>query len=184
MKRVFLTNVGAVALITGVTFVSQIAVITLMEQTDIAVAQNARKQAVQLRLQGEKQVISKDEQGKPKTTWQALTGKVKPGDVVRYTLIAENQSDRQIKNLALNGPVPKGTVLVLQSVKAPNNTQITYSIDGGRSFVENPTISVKLTNGKVENKPAPVTAYTHIRVKVPVVAAKTTIKATYETEVR
>ncbi|TAE55932.1 MAG: DUF11 domain-containing protein [Nostocales cyanobacterium] len=184
MKPLYLARLGAFALTLVVPFVSQIPVINLGSNTGTAVAQNNRKEAVKLRLEGEKQVKSQDNQGRTKVTWQALTGKVQPGDVVRYTLIAENQSDRQIKNLVLNGPVPRGTVLVLQSVQAPDNTQISYSIDGGKSFAANPTITVKLPNGKSETKPAPATAYTHIRVQVPSVSAKSTVKATYQTQVQ
>lgn len=119
--------------------------------------------------------------------WQALQGQavVKPGDVLRYTLNGENKSDRSIKNLTLNQPIPKGMVYVLKSVDIANKAaKITYSIDGGRSFVENPTVKVTLPGGKVEIKPAPATAYTNIRLQLPLVAAKTTVKATYLTQVR
>jgi hypothetical protein len=70
------------------------------------------------------------------------------------------------------------------SVQAPNASQITYSIDSGKTFTENPVITIKLPNGKVETKPAPITAYTNIRVKVPVIAGKSTLKTTYQTQVR
>ena len=98
--------------------------------------------------------------------------------------MAENKSDRPVKNLTLNQPIPKGMVYVLKSTNMTNNAKITYSIDGGRSFVENPTVKVTLPNGKVETKPAPASAYTNIRLQVPSVAAKTTVKATYQTQVR
>jgi hypothetical protein len=75
-------------------------------------------------------------------------------------------------------------VYVLKSANFTGDAKITYSIDGARSFVENPTIKVILSNGKVETKPAPATAYTHIRVQLPLVAAKTTVKVTYQTQVR
>jgi hypothetical protein len=100
-------------------------------------------------------------------------------------LSGENQSDRPIKNLTLNQPIPKGMMYVLKSANMTNkDAKITYSIDGGRSFVDNPTIKVTLPSGKVETKPAPATAYTHIRLKLPSVAAKTTVQATYQTQVR
>ncbi|MTJ09230.1 DUF11 domain-containing protein [Anabaena sp. UHCC 0204] len=185
MKRFSFASLGAVALIAGLPFITQVSVLKLIKSNNIAVAQTPQKQKpVQVQLQGEKQVITKDAQGKEKITWEALTGKVKPGDVVRYTVVAENKSDRPLKNLALNGPIPKGTVLVLQSIKAPGAAQITYSIDGGRSFVTNPTITVKLPNGKTETKPAPVSAYTNIRVQVLAISPKSTVKTSYETQVR
>ena len=102
-----------------------------------------------------------------KTNWQILSGRavVQPADVLRYTLIGVNNGDRPIKNLNINQPIPKGMVYVLNSatIDANNKAKISYSIDNGRNFVENPTVKVTLPNGKVETKPAPATAYTHIR---------------------
>jgi uncharacterized repeat protein (TIGR01451 family) len=185
MKRVTFASLGAVALVAALPFVGQVSALAPINLSNIAVAQNPQKKGpVQVRLAGEKQVVTKDEQGKEKITWQALSGRVKSGDVLRYTVIAENKSDRTIKNLAINGPVPRGTLFKLESVQAPSDAQITYSIDGGRNFVASPTISVKLQDGKIENKPAPANAYTHIRVKLPVISAKGKVQATYETKVR
>ncbi|BAB74990.1 DUF11 domain-containing protein [Anabaena sp. FACHB-709] len=180
MKGVLIAGVGAFALIATAPFINHI--------PGSVVAQSIQNQPqLQLRLGAEKQVISKDQQGKQKVAWQALQGQavVKPGDVLRYTLNGENKSDRSIKNLTLNQPIPKGMVYVLKSVDIANKAaKITYSIDGGRSFVENPTVKVTLPGGKVEIKPAPATAYTNIRLQLPLVAAKTTVKATYLTQVR
>ncbi|MBD2346082.1 DUF11 domain-containing protein [Anabaena subtropica] len=180
MKGVFIAGIGAFALIATVPFINYVPA--------SVVAQSVQNQSqLQLRLEAEKQVITKDQQGKQKVVWQALQGKavVQPGDVLRYTLNGENRSDRPIKNLTLNQPIPKGMVYVLKSVDITNKeTKVTYSIDGGRSFVENPTVKITLPNGKVEIKPAPATAYTNIRLQLPSVAAKTTVKATYLTQVR
>ncbi|BAZ42621.1 hypothetical protein NIES4101_85900 [Calothrix sp. NIES-4101] len=153
-----------------------------------AIAQNIQKQPmVKLQLGAEKQVLTKDVQGKTKTTWKALQGQVtvQPGDVLRYTLTGQNFSDRAVNNLAFNQPIPKGMVFVLKSANANTNAKITYSIDGGRSFVENPKVKVTLPSGKVEEKPAPAEVYTHISWKFPnAIAAKTTVNGTYELRVR
>lgn len=180
MKGVFIAGVGAFALIAAVPFINYVPA--------SVVAQSTQNQSqLQLRLEAQKQIITKDQQGKQKVVWQALQGKavVKPGDVLRYTLSGENRSDRPIKNLTLNQPIPKGMVYVLKSAEIPNKeAKITYSIDGGRSFVENPTVKITLPNGRVEIKPAPASAYTNIRVVLPLIAARTTLKATYLTQVR
>ncbi|MEH1842148.1 MAG: hypothetical protein V7L20_26310 [Nostoc sp.] len=178
---------GAIALIATVPFVSQVPGIASLWHSTSAIAQNVKPQGqLQLRLEAEKQVVAQDQQGKQSKKWEPLKGQavVRPGDVLRYTLSGENTSDRPVKNLVLNQPIPKGMVYVLKSVSAANNTKVIYSIDGGRSFVENPTVKVTLPNGKVETKPAPANVYTHIRLQVPLVAAKTTVKATYQTQVR
>lgn len=187
MKRSYFAGLGAFALIVTVPFVNQIPGMTNLGISGSAIAQNVKNQGqLQLRLEAEKQVVVKDQQGKTSKTWQALKGQtvVQPGDMLRYTLIGENKSDRPLKNLNLNQPIPKGMVYVLNSANSLNNAKITYSIDGGRNFAENPIIKVTLAGGKVETQPAPATAYTHLRFNIPAVAAKTTVKATYQTQVR
>ncbi|MFS0516667.1 hypothetical protein ACEYW6_18395 [Nostoc sp. UIC 10607] len=193
MRRVSLSGLGAfafgvggaIALIATVPFLSQISGIANVWHSGSAVAQNIKTQGqIQLRLEAEKQVVAQDQQGKQSQKWEPLKGVVRPGDVLRYTLTGENKSDRLVKNLTLNQPIPKGMVYALKSTNVTNNGKITYSIDGGRSFGENPTVKVTLPDGKVETKPAPAIAYTHIRLQVPSVPAKATVKATYQTQVR
>ncbi|MEH2058586.1 MAG: hypothetical protein V7K97_21025 [Nostoc sp.] len=187
MKRLSIAGLGAIALIATVPFVSQVPGVASLWHSTSAVAQNVQtKGQIQLRLEAEKQVVAQDQQGKQSQKWEPLKGQVvvRPGDVLRYTLTGENKSDRPVKNLTLNQPIPKGMVYVLKSVNATNNARVTYSIDGGGSFVENPTVKVTLADGKVETKPAPAIAYTNIRLQIPSVAAKTTVKATYQTQVR
>jgi uncharacterized repeat protein (TIGR01451 family) len=184
MKRIFMTGIGTSLLLTTALLPINLPGVV---NFDGAVAQIPQKQeALKLVLAAEKQVVTKDEQGKQKVTWQALKGQavVQPGDILRYTLTGENRSDRPIKNLTLNQPIPKGMIYVFKSANFTGDAKITYSIDGGRSFGENPTIKVTLPNGKVDTKPAPASAYTHIRFYTPIVAGKTTLKATYQTQVR
>jgi len=188
MKSVFIAGIGTVISIALVPFISQVSGITPGWLNNSAIAQSANKQSpLQLYLSGEKQLLTKDEQGKPKIAWEPLRGQVVPGDVLRYTLAAENQSDRQLRNVVLNQPIPQGTVYVMKSINVINVSKpvkITYSIDHGRTFVENPTIPVTQPDGKVVTKPAPAISYTNIRLQVPVIPAKATVKATYETKVR
>lgn len=188
MKNLLTTGIATSLLLTTVSFTTHLPGVVSWWSSNSAVAQRPQKQtALQLRLQAEKQVLTKDQQGKQQVSWQALKGQaqVKPGDVLRYTLTGENTSDRPIKNLTLNQPIPKGMVYVLKSANISNQeAKITYSIDGGRTFVENPTIEVTLPGGTVATQPAPATAYTHIRLQLPLVAAKTTVKAMYQTQIR
>ncbi len=187
MKGASIAGFGAFALITTVQFLGQFPGVANIWNSGSAYAQNVKTQGqIQLRLEAEKLVVAQDRQGKQSQKWEPLKGQtvVRPGDVLRYTLSGENQSDRTVQNLTFNQPIPKGMTYVLKSANVTNNGKITYSIDGGRSFVENPTVKVTVPNGKVETKPAPAIAYTHIRLQVPSVAAKTTVKATYQTQVR
>lgn len=186
MKRFSIASLSAVALVVSVPFVSQVPGIAPIWQSTSAVAQsNNKKPQLELRLEAKKQVIVKDKEGKEVKTWEALQGQavVKPGDILQYTLTGSNKSDRPIKNLTLNQPIPKQMVYVLKSARASNDGKITYSIDNQRTFVENPTVEVT-RKGKVEIEPAPATAYTHIRIQVLSVPGKATVTATYEAQVR
>lgn len=183
MKHIFIAGMGAIALTGAIPGVANI------WDTGSAFAQNTQRQEqVQLRLDAQKQVVQQ-QQGKQKVSWLSLQGKavVQPGDVLRYVVTGENKSDRPVKNLTISQPIPKGMVYKLKSatVNANAGAKITYSIDGGRSFVDNPTVKVTLTNGKVETQSAPATVYTHIRWNFGTsVPAKTTVKGTYEVQVR
>lgn len=190
MKRSSLIGLSAIALIASVPFVNELPVSASWLNPGTKIAQNNQRQAqMQLVLSADKKVVQKDQQGKERVTWEALKGNVtvQPGDVIRYTLTGENKSDRPIKDLKLNQPVPQGMAYVMSSAAiSPNaGTQITYSIDQGKSFVAQPQVSVKQADGKVVMKPAPAEAYTNIRWTIgSAVGAKSTLKATYQVKVR
>jgi uncharacterized repeat protein (TIGR01451 family) len=189
MKGFSLASIGAVAIVAAAPFLTQTPILTSAWQSSSAIAQNAKKGPVQLRLDAEKKVVQQDRQGKQTVTWQALQGKVvvQPGDVLRYTVTGGNNGDKAVKNLTINQAIPQGMVYVLKSatVNDKQGAKITYSIDSGRSFVENPTIKVTLPNGKQETRPAPATAYTNIRWNFGTsVSAKETVKGTYQAQVR
>nr|WP_198161154.1 DUF11 domain-containing protein [Anabaena sp. CA = ATCC 33047] len=188
IKHFLMSGVSAGLLLTTLSFPTHLPGVVSWWSSHSAFAQSPQKQQpLQLHLKAEKQILTKNQQGKQQVTWQALKGQaqVKPGDRLRYTVTGENTSDRPLKNLTLNQSIPNGMVYVLKSANINNqDAKITYSIDGGRSFVENPIIKVTLTDGKVETKPAPATAYTHIRLQIPSIAAKAVVTATYQTQVR
>ena len=181
MKHFSIASIAAIALLT-IPLIGAIPGIPSIWDMGEAIAQNVKAQGqLQLRLEAEKKILKGE-----KVTWQALQEQaVVPGDVLRYTVAGENKSDRSVKNLILNQPIPKGMQYVLKSATATNNAKITYSIDSARTFVENPTIQVKLANGKLETKPAPATAYTHIRMNFnSSVPGRVIVKGTYEVQVR
>jgi uncharacterized repeat protein (TIGR01451 family) len=85
-----------------------------------------------------------------------------PGDIIRYTLLAENTSNQEAHNVELVDPIPFGTEYVLGSAEGKNTT-ILYSIDGGGTYVQQPTIEVLDEQGRVVKKPAPASMYTHVK---------------------
>ncbi|NJL09693.1 MAG: hypothetical protein HC908_04255 [Calothrix sp. SM1_7_51] len=60
-------------------------------------------------------------------------------------------------------PVARGLIYKLNSATPADGAILTYSIDQGKNFVANPVVKVTLANGKVEERPAPAEAYTHVR---------------------
>ncbi len=188
MKRVSI-SLGAVALIAGMTFSSQIPVVANIFQGGVAIAQNAKKGQVNLRLKAEKKIVTKDAQGKRKIIWQQLSNgaQVERGEVLRYLITGANNGEKPVKNLAINQKVPRGMVYVLNSATVDKNieAEITYSIDGGKNYVKNPTVEVKLADGTVETRPAPDTAYTHLRLKfLKPIPGKGIFNGTYQTKVK
>ncbi len=188
MKRLSIAGLGTVALIASVSFSSGLPLFNNIWESGVAIAQNAKKGQVQLRLEAAKRIVQQV-QGKQQVSWQALQGQatVQPGDILRYTLTGANNGERGVKNLAIKQPVPKGMMFVLNSATAEGtrDAEITYSIDGGRSFTEKPTVRVALANGKTEVRPAPASAYTHVRWRFSnEVPAKGMIKGTYQVQVR
>lgn len=161
-----------------------------LQQMREAVAQNLQQEPqVQLTLSAAKQVVTTDSTGKTETTWQPLSGEVtvQPGDVLRYSLDGKNASDRPVRNLVLTQPIPEQMKYVLNSATGDRATssEMTYSIDGGKTFVANPTVEVTLPDGTVETQPAPAEVYTHIRWSLSnAIGANASLNVAYQVEVR
>jgi uncharacterized repeat protein (TIGR01451 family) len=162
MKRRLSIGLGLLAVALAIPFASGTPVLAELQQAGSAVVKNILAPKVKLNLGAEKKVVSVDAQGKQQVTWKAFQGTVQPGDVLRYTLVSENAGDKSAKSLKLVQPIPAQTLYSLGSAKA-NGATLTYSINGGKTFVEKPMVTVKLANGQVVQKPAPASAYTHIR---------------------
>lgn len=190
MKRFSIASLGAIAVMAAIPFATQMPVLSAsFKPFGTAIAQNVQQQPkVQLRLTADKKIMQKDQQGNQKVAWQPLQGNVvvQPKDVIRYTITGANNSDRSAKNLVFTQPIPNRTIYVLNSAVAQNNAaKITYSIDKGKTFVENPIIQVKLADGKVETRPAPAEMYTHIRWNFGSdVNPKTAVNGSYQVQVR
>jgi uncharacterized repeat protein (TIGR01451 family) len=191
MKHSMIVGFGALATLFVVPAFSSTSVLAQFQKTREVVAQNSQRQPqVQLQLAAEQKVMLADAQGKPQVTWQTLSGQkiqVHPGDEIRYTLNGENTSTRPVKNLIVTQPIPKQLVYVLNSASVGTNkgAEITYSIDGGKSFVQTPRVEVKKANGTLEKQPAPAEVYTHIRWNFgDAVASNAILNATYNVKVR
>lgn len=132
---------------------------------DLRVAQ--QQQPVELLLAAEKRQIIRDELGKEKISWNSLpsNSQVIPGSILRYTVIAKNNTSRNMRNLTVIQPIPSGMVYIIPSATALNTAgaRLEFSIDGSKTFSVNPIIRVRGRNGQIEERPAPADAYTHVR---------------------
>jgi uncharacterized repeat protein (TIGR01451 family) len=87
---------------------------------------------------------------------------VRPGEVLTWTVDAENVGNAPALKYQAVTQVPRGTEYVKDSAQAEGATAL-YSIDGARSFSPQPMIEQKQADGSVKLTPAPVSMYTSIR---------------------
>ena len=102
----------------------------------------------------EGRVATRDEEG-------ALL--LNPGDHIRFQIEAENIGTDAAYDVEVVYPIPEGTEYIMESAKGPA-ALITYSIDGGDTFVL-PTVmySERNADGVLEEKPAPASMFTHVK---------------------
>ena len=110
-------------------------------------------QRVALKLKADKKELEND---KPVFKPIAEKSSVKPGDIIKYTVIATNKGRCPLKNLILKQPIPRGTNYLKDSAKTVNGAELLFSIDGGKTFSAQP---------KIGAEPAPTTAYNYLRWK-------------------
>jgi uncharacterized repeat protein (TIGR01451 family) len=185
MKR-FSIGLSVLALAALVPFAANTPVLANLQQAGEAMVKSVLQPKVQLKLGAEKQVASKDAEGNTKIAWLPLKGSVsvQPGDVLRYTLTSENAGDKAAKSLKLTQPVPAKTSYILKSARA-NGAKLTFSINGGKTFVAQPMVAVKLANGQTEMRPAPAEAYSHMRWDYSdSLAPLDTVRAAYDVAVK
>lgn len=159
---------GAMSLVAGtlpfLLLPSALANIPEQRETLVAQAEDSRPQ-VNLNLVVDKQQVTVDENGVEQVRWENVGNQVTvvPGDTLRYVVMGTNEGGEAANNLTVTQPISQQMVYVLGSANSSNNAEITYSINNGETFVANPTIKVEQPDGTVVEKPAPASAYTHIR---------------------
>jgi len=82
------------------------------------------------------------------------------GDVVIYTLEVRNRGAVGVDRFAFTSPIPQHTSYIANSAVAPG-ADISFSVDGGRSFDAAENLTVHGPDGK--QRPAVASDYTHIR---------------------
>jgi uncharacterized repeat protein (TIGR01451 family) len=141
------------------------ATLTLLAASLLVVAMTtgvaAQQQAglIELNLTAEKEIQVVNDKGVTETQ-RVPAAKVIPNDKVIYTISYTNVGNEQAENVFITNPVPEH-MLYLNGTANGNNTEVTYSIDGGQTFDLAQNLKVTLADGTT--RLAIATDYTHIR---------------------
>ena len=110
----------------------------------------------------EREVTKTDADGR-QTSYREPVDTAFPGDVLVYTLRAENTGDGPALNTRLEDPIPQGTVLIPDSVLL-DGAEVLASLDDGSTWQPFPVrIDHAREDGTREKVPAPAEAYTNLR---------------------
>lgn len=88
-------------------------------------------ETVTTQLSALKRVQTKDKQGHTTVSFVAFN-KALPGDDVVYTVTCHNQGEAAASNIVITLPIPAELTFVPGS--ATGEADVTYSVDGGKSF--------------------------------------------------
>lgn len=169
MKRLFSTTLALTALATTILASTSFPVISNLTPPAIAQTATAPKPIVLKLSQSKKVAENKGFKLVPIT-------KASPGDVIVYSIAANNISTQPINKLVVNQKIRPGTSYVLSSATPVKGTDLTFSIDGGKTYTAAPIVA---------KKPAPATSYTNVRwAFVGSVAPKSQTALSYEVKVR
>jgi uncharacterized repeat protein (TIGR01451 family) len=127
-----------------------------------ALADEAATPRVNVTIQVEREVTEPDPAGRPVIHREPVET-AGPGDVLVYTLQAKNVGASPAFNARLQDEIPRGTVLVTESVP-PGSTRVMASLDGGSTWQDFPAlIERRLEDGTTAQAPAAADSYTHLR---------------------
>ncbi len=87
---------------------------------------------------------------------------LKPGDEIRYVIVATNNGTEAAQNLTPVGRIPAGTAYEPGSASAKSGAQAQFSLDGGKTWSPAPTVKVHTATGDVVKKADPAT-FTAVR---------------------
>ena len=107
------------------------------------------------------------------------------GEVVSWSIVSNNVGNGLAHDYKTVGQIPKGTSFVEGSAQADGRANVTYSIDGGKTFTTTPVISEKQADGTMKQVAAPVSMYTQVRYEwIDPLAAGGKLTASYQVRVK
>ncbi len=126
-------------------------------------------------------LVERDHKGVPVEKVAA----VNPGETLSWTITSQNSGDGAARDYKTVGQIPRGTEFIKGSAQPENNAEVTYSIDGGKTFQSQPTIEEKQADGTTKRVPAPVSIYTQVRYEwADGLAANSKLSASYKVRVK
>jgi uncharacterized repeat protein (TIGR01451 family) len=167
MKYSLLATGGLMTLVTTIVVSSNLPFIGEFAVPSMAQSEN-KERAIKLEIAQTKKVGSK-------LVPINKNSSVKPGDVIVYSIVAKNVTDRTIKNLNINQKIQAGTVYESGSATTAIGAELTFSVDGGENYSAKPLLN---------KKPAAASAYTNVRWLFPTVAPNSKSIFSYAVTVR
>jgi uncharacterized repeat protein (TIGR01451 family) len=113
--------------------------------------------AIKISSIAEKETAVVDNDGKTQTLLTRVDTAL-PGDEIIYTTTFENISNKPAGNIVITNPIPNDTTY-LSAIG--DNTQITFSIDGGNQYAAPDNLIVTANEG--DTRSAIPSDYTHLR---------------------
>lgn len=169
MHRLLSTTIAMMALSSTILVAGNLPIIGQFSQPAAAQVAAAKK-PIQLKLAQYKKIADK------KGFKLVTVTRAKPGDTIVYRIAANNISNKPVKKLVLNQKIRPGTMYVLNSATPIKGAELTFSIDGGRTYTTQPMF---------DKKPAPASSYTHVRwAFTSSVAPQSQSNLSYEVQVR
>ena len=140
------------------------------------------KPQVKIGITAQKEVVV-TENGKT-VTKKVPANEAAPGETIIYTLKVANTGDEMATNVVVNDPIPEGTSYVPGT--ATNPGEVTFSIDGGKTFNKPDLLTYEVTNpdGTKEKRTASPDQYTHIRWQLPKIAAGANEELSFQVKVK
>ncbi len=126
--------------------------------------------------------VTKGDDGKEKLV---KTERILPGQTVQYVLTHSNVSDASLKNLNILGPIPETCIYVAASATQTKEATPLFSIDKGVKYSPEPVMyTVKLANGKEEERVATPDMYTHVKWEISKLDPKKTTVQRYRVTIK
>lgn len=140
----------------------------------------AQDSAITLTMKAQEREVITGDDGKREVRLIEPTNVI-PGDLIVYTTTYRNNGNEAATDVAITNVIAKEMRYIAGSADS-KGAQLTYSVDGGKTFNREENLTVLGANGKP--RPATVDDYTHIRWKIADIPAGAEGSVSYQAQVR